>query len=101
MKAAGAPGLHQQEGFGVILALQDLHAQSLVGVELGDELRGVGALRHHHRLALEVIGGLEPGRFQRDPFELRGVEDQRERDLALPREWYWRSSRIRYRPCRS
>ena len=51
----GTAGLDQQEGFGVILALQDLHPKAFFRIEFGNELRGVGALCHRNGLAFQIV----------------------------------------------
>ena len=80
---AGAAGLDQQEGFGVILALHDGHAKLAVVIQLVDEQRGVGAGRHGDGFAAQIVRGLDVVVGARDPFELRHEERVGKSDLRL------------------
>jgi hypothetical protein len=80
---AGAAGLDQQEGFGVILALHDGHPKLLLIVHLVDEQRRVGAGGHGDGLAAQIVRALDVPVGTGDPFELRNEERVGKSDLLL------------------
>ena len=84
--ATARPGLHHLEGLGVAVGRDDVHAEVLRGVDLGDLLDVGRARGRDDRLALEVVERLDVRRLLGDPAVGGHEVRDREADLLLALE---------------